>query len=41
MGMMPRQRITLFNTNHFQVPLQLNRPDTVLGRAALAMMGLA
>jgi len=33
-------RHTLFNTNHFEEPEQLNRPDTVLGRAALDMMGL-
>jgi len=36
-----RSRFVLFDTNHFQVPLQLARPDTPLGRAALAMMGLA
>jgi arylformamidase len=35
-----RSRFVLFDTNHFQVPLQLARPDTPLGRAALAMMGL-
>ena len=34
-------RHVLFNTNHFQVPLQLDRPDTILGRSALGMMGLA
>ena len=33
-------RHLLFNTNHFEEPEQLNRPDTVLGRAALGMMGL-
>jgi arylformamidase len=35
-----RSRTPLFNTNHFQVPLQLYRPDTPLGRTALSMMGL-
>jgi len=31
---------TLFNTNHFEEPEQLNRPGTVLAQAALGMMGL-
>jgi arylformamidase len=35
-----RARFTLFDTNHFQMPLQLNRSDTPLGRVALSMMGL-
>jgi len=39
MGQLEARR-TLFNTNHFEEPEQLNRPDTVLGRAALGMMGL-
>ncbi len=40
MGLL-RARQTLFDTNHFLVPRQLDRPDTILGRAALTMMGLA
>ena len=36
-----RSRHTLFNTNHFQILRQLDRPDTVLGRVMLAMMDLA
>ncbi len=39
MGRLAAQH-TLFNTNHFEEPEQLNRPDTVLARAALGMMGL-
>ncbi len=34
-------RHVLFGTNHFEEPEQLNRPDTLLGRTALTMMGLA
>ncbi len=33
-------RYTLFNTNHFGGPEQLNRPDTAMGRAALGLMEL-
>jgi len=39
MGQLAAQH-TLFNTNHFEETEQLNRPDTVLARAALGMMGL-
>lgn len=39
MGQLVARRV-LFNTNHFQMPLQLNRPDTVLGHMALVGTGL-
>jgi arylformamidase len=39
MGLL-RGRHILFNTNHFEVPEQLKRSDTVLGRAAMQVMGL-
>lgn len=39
MGLL-RLRATQFNQNHFQMPEQLNRPDSPLGRIALSMMGL-
>lgn len=35
-----RQRGTLFNQTHFEVPEQLNRLDTPIARAALGLMGL-
>ena len=40
MGLLAGRHV-LFDTNHFEEPEQLNRPDTLLGHAALAMMGLA
>jgi arylformamidase len=39
MGLL-KSRHVLFDTNHFQMPMQLYRPDTPLGLAALTMMGL-
>jgi arylformamidase len=35
-----RMRATSFNHNHFQMPIELSRPESPLGRAALSMMGL-
>ena len=40
MGMLQTRR-TLFDTNHFQMPEQLDRSDSVLGHLALVGMGLA
>ncbi len=40
MGLLAGRHV-LSGTNHFEEPEQLNRPDTLLGHAALAMMGLA
>ena len=36
-----RSRSLLFNQNHFEVPEQLNRPDSQVSRFALTLMGLA
>ncbi len=40
MGLLAGRHV-LFDTNHFEEGEQLNRPDTLLGHTALAMMGLA
>ena len=40
MGLLAGRHV-LFNTNHFEEPEQLNRPDSVCSRAALTMMSLA
>ena len=37
----PSELIVLEGVNHFEVAVTLNRPDGILGRAALKLMGLA